>query len=199
LETALAVPVAIDTDVNGAVIAEHLWGAAQDVTSALYITIGTGIGGGMLVNGKPIHGLVHPELGHVRLRRHPKDTFEGLCAFHQDCFEGLASGPAVHARWQTEPKDLPEGHLAWEIEAHYIAEAVATYICVLSPERIIIGGGIMSRYFIFPMIRQKVQEKLNGYVASAQILNTIDSYIVPPGLEGDAGIRGGIALIASAT
>lgn len=197
LEEALHIPVAIDTDVNGAAIAERLWGAAQDVESVLYITIGTGIGGGMLVNGKPIHGLVHPEMGHFRPRRHPQDTFEGLCSFHKDCFEGLASGPAVHARWQTDPKDLPPDHLAWEIEAHYIAEALATYICVLSPERIVIGGGIANQDFIFPMIRKKVQEKLNGYVVSEQISSAIDSYIVAPGLQGDAGVLGGIALIAS--
>jgi fructokinase len=197
IETALDIPVAIDTDVNGAAIAEHLWGAAQDVNNILYITIGTGIGGGMLVNGKPIHGLIHPEMGHFRPLRHPKDTFEGLCSFHKGCFEGLASGPAVKARWNGEPRNLPADHIAWEIESHYIAEALATFICILSPQRIIIGGGIMNRDFIFPMLRKKTLEKLNGYVVSNHLLKEIDSYIIPQGLEGDAGLLGGIALAKS--
>jgi fructokinase len=195
LESGLDLPVAVDTDVNGAAIAEHLWGAAQHVSNVLYITIGTGIGGGLLVHGKPLHGLVHPEMGHFRPRRHPQDTFEGLCSFHKDCFEGLASGPAVKARWKAEPRDLPADHLAWDIESHYIAEAIATYVCILSPEIIILGGGIMNRDFIFPLVRKKVQERLNGYVISDMILKNIDSYIVPQGLEGDAGVLGGIALI----
>ena len=197
LMSALKIPVAIDTDVNGAAISEHLWGAGKGIENLLYLTIGTGVGGGALINGKLAHGLVHPEMGHFRPRRHPKDTFEGLCGFHHDCFEGLASGPSIKARWNAEPRDIPQESLAWEIESHYIAEALATYICVLSPELIILGGGVMNRDFIFSMVREKTLEYLAGYVGSSRLLKETSSYIVPQGLEGDAGVLGGIALIAS--
>lgn len=190
----LSLPVAIDTDVNGAVLAEHVWGAGRDVFNLLYLTIGTGIGGGAMVNGELVHGLVHPEMGHYRPRRHPQDQYEGCCAFHHDCLEGLASGPAIAKRWNCDPRQLPPQHLAWELESHYLAEAVCTFIFTLSPQRVILGGGVMDQDFLFPMIRRKVFAYLSGYVHSPAILESIDSYIVPQGLGGDAGILGAIAL-----
>ena len=191
---ALSCPVVLDTDVNGAAIGEHKWGAAQKLMNFIYLTVGTGIGGGAMVNGRLVHGLVHPEMGHIKLVRHPEDNFKGACSFHGDCFEGLASGPAFKARWGEEGTKLPFDHVAWRIEADYIAQALVNYICVLSPERIIIGGGVMNHRELFPMVRERVLKLLNGYVGSPAILENIESYIVPPGLGDTAGVLGGIAL-----
>jgi fructokinase len=195
---ALGVPVGFDTDVNGAAWGEHRWGAAQGLDTFIYLTVGTGIGGGGLVNGQPMHGLIHPEMGHVRLPRHPDDGFPGVCPYHGDCLEGMATGPALEERWGQRAETLPADHPAWEIEAHYLAFGLVNFICTLSPQRILIGGGVMDQSHLFPMIRHKVQTLLNGYVQSPEILERIDEYILPPALGGQAGVLGAIALAQEA-
>jgi len=196
IRRALDVPVAFDTDVNAAALGEHRWGAAQGLASFIYLTIGTGIGGGGLVSGKMLHGLIHPEMGHIRLPHDlARDPFPGLCPFHGDCFEGLASGPAIEKRWGQRGETLPADHPAWALEAHYIALALANYVCVLSPQRIILGGGVMEQAQLFPLVRRAVQQLLGGYIQSPEILQHIDEYIVPPGLGERAGVLGAIALV----
>jgi fructokinase len=162
----------------------------------LYLTIGTGIGGGCLVNGKPIHGLVHPEMGHIFLPRDPKqDPYTGFCPYHgAACFEGLAAGPAMKGRWGQPAETLPEGHPGWELEAHYIALALTDFICTLSPRRIVLGGGVFEHKGLIEQVRSMVLELLNGYVKSPAILEHIDEYIVLPGLGNRAGSLGAIAL-----
>ncbi|RMF00745.1 MAG: ROK family protein [Chloroflexi bacterium] len=192
---ALGVPVGFDTDVNGAALGEHRWGAAQGLDNFIYLTIGTGIGGGGLVNGHLMHGLIHPEMGHILLPPHPDDPHpEGFCPYHGHCLEGMANGPALEKRWGHRAETLAPDHPAWELEAHYLAVGLAGLICTLSPERIILGGGVMEQAHLFPLVRQKVQQQLNGYVQSPAILDKIDQYIVPPGLGNRAGILGAIAL-----
>lgn len=193
------VPVAIDTDVNAAAVGEGRWGAAAGMDNFLYLTIGTGIGGGGVFNGHPLHGLVHPEMGHIRIPHDwQQDPYGGFCPYHGDCFEGLAAGPALQGRWGQPGDTLPPDHPAWALEAHYIALAMQSFICTLSPARIILGGGVMQQQHLFPMIRAEVIKLLNGYVQSPAILQNIDSYIVPPGLGGRAGVFGAIALAMDA-
>jgi fructokinase len=193
------VPIGFDTDVNGAALGEWRWGAAQGLDTFIYLTIGTGIGGGGLVNGKLMHGLLHPEMGHIPLPRDSAvDPFQGGCPFHGDCFEGLASGPAMEKRWGQKAETLPPDHPAWDLEAHYIALALQSLICTLSPQRIIIGGGVAQQPQILPLVRQKTQAALNGYVQSPAILEDIDTFIVPPALGGRAGVLGAIALAQQA-
>jgi len=195
LRTAFNLPVSFDTDVNGAALGEWRWGAAQGIDTFIYLTIGTGIGGGGLFNGRLMHGLLHPEMGHIPLPHNKEvDPFEGWCPFHGDCFEGLAAGPAMEKRWGQKAETLPADHPAWDLEAHYIALALQSYICTLSPQRIILGGGVAQQPQLIPLIRQKTQAFLNGYVQSAEILENIDGYIVPPALGGRAGVLGAIAL-----
>lgn len=195
LRRELNVPVGFDTDVNGAALGEYRWGAGQGLDTLIYLTIGTGIGGGALAGGKLVHGLVHPEMGHIRLVRDPqRDPFPGGCPFHGDCFEGLASGPALEKRWGTRAENLPADHPAWELEADYISAALATYVCTLSPQRIIIGGGVTSQPQMFPLIRAGLVKQLNGYVQSTALLERTDEYVVPPGLGNQAGVLGAIAL-----
>jgi fructokinase len=196
---ALGVPVGFDTDVNGAALGEQRWGAAQGLDTFIYLTIGTGIGGGGMLGGKLMHGLVHPEMGHILLPRDREaDPFPGVCPFHGDCFEGLASGPALQARWK-EPADTLSGdHPAWPLEARYLSLALVNFICTLSPQRIIMGGGVMQQPQLFPLVRAEVQQLLNGYVQSPDITNNIDRYIVPPGLGARAGVLGAIALAKQA-
>lgn len=194
VRSALGVPVGFDTDVNGAALAENRWGAAQGLDSCIYLTIGTGIGGGGLVNGRLMHGLVHPEMGHIRIPHDWKaDPYAGHCPFHGDCWEGLASGPAIAARWGVAPEQLPADHPAWDLEVEYIALAVANLTCALSPKRIIIGGGVMQPRLFSPL-RKRVQALLNGYIQNPALLDAIDKYIVPPALGSTAGVLGAIAL-----
>ena len=195
LQEALGIPIAIDTDVNAAALSEATWGAGKGLSNVVYFTIGTGIGGGCVVNGAPLHGLVHPEMGHMRLP-HDRllDPFAGICPFHQDCFEGLASGPAIRARWGVPAETLPHNHPAWEIEADYIALALHNIICTLSPQKIILGGGVMQQNHLFPLIHYRVQALLNQYVHSSTISANIQDYIVPPQLGSRAGVLGGLAL-----
>jgi fructokinase len=192
---ALGIPVAFDTDVNAAALAEQRWGAAQGLDDFIYLTVGTGIGGGAMVNGRLLHGLIHPEMGHILLPRDPaRDPFPGHCPYHGDCLEGLASGPALAARWGAPAETLPAGHPAWELEAHYLGVALAGLICTLSPQRLILGGGVMKQPHLFDLIRSEVQRLLNRYIQAPQILAEIDYYIVPPALGGRAGVLGAIAL-----
>jgi len=195
LRDAFHIPVAIDTDVNAAAVGEAAWGAAVGFDYFLYLTIGTGIGGGGIVNGRPLHGLIHPEMGHIRLPHDwQRDPYAGFCPFHGDCFEGLAAGPALFGRWGQPGDMLAPDHPAWELEAHYIALALQSLICTLSPKKIILGGGVMQQAHLFPMIRTQTLQLLNGYVQSPAILDDIENYIVPPGLGSRAGVMGAIAL-----
>jgi len=191
----LGVPVGFDTDVNAAALGEGTWGAAHGLDTYLYLTIGTGIGGGGVVSGQLIHGALHSEMGHMSLPHDWKsDPFPGSCPFHGDCLEGLATGPAMQKRWGARGETLPPDHPAWALEANYLALALVNLICVLSPQRIILGGGVMSQVQLFPMIRARVQELLNGYLQFPEVLENIDQYIVPPALGGRAGVLGSIAL-----
>jgi fructokinase len=188
-----------DVDVNGSALGEGLFGAAKGLDTFMYLTVGTGIGGGVMMNGKLLHGLLHPEMGHIPLPHdRERDPFEGGCPFHKDCFEGLASGPALEKRWGQKAETLAHDHPAWELEAHYIALALANYIYTISPQRIIIGGGVGGNQRLLPMIRKNVQEQLNGYIQSAAIIKNINEYIVPPALGGQAGIVGALALAEQA-
>lgn len=191
---ALGVPVGFDTDVNGAVLGEVTWGAAKGMDSAIYITIGTGVGVGVYVNGGLLHGLVHPEGGHILLIRHPKDTYEGKCPFHKNCVEGLAAGPSIEARWGKKAAELADRDEVWEMEAYYIAQAITDYIFSYSPQKIILWGGVMHQEKLFGMVRKEVLNLLNGYVAHETITEHIDQYIVPPALGEDPGIMGAIKL-----
>ncbi len=196
---AFGVPVGFDTDVNGAALAEARWGAAQGCDPVLYLTIGTGIGGGFLVNGGLVHGLIHPEAGHLPLPHDwERDPFPGVCPFHGDCFEGLAAGPALEKRWGQKAETLPPEHPAWELEAHYIALALCSYIYTLSPQRIILGGGVSQQPQVMKMAREKVPALLNGYIQSPEILERIETYIVNPGLGSQSGVLGAFALAEQA-
>ena len=198
VQEALNVPVGFDTDVNGAALGEHRWGAAQDVDNFIYLTIGTGLGGGAMINGRLVHGLIHPEMGHILIPHHPEDSYAGHCPFHGDCLEGMCAGPALEGRWGQRAENLPLNHRAWDLEAHYLALGLVNFICTLSPQRIIMGGGVMDQKHLFPMIRERVQEYLSGYVQSPDILENINNYIVPPGLGNRAGVLGAIALAQQA-
>ncbi len=199
LRKELKVPIGFDTDVNGAALAEYRWGAAQGLDTFIYLTIGTGIGGGGLVNGRLMHGLVHPEMGHLRIPHDLSlDPFAGVCPFHGDCWEGLASGPAMEKRWGVPARQLPEDHVAWDLEAQYLALAVQNLIVTLSPQRIIMGGGVMEQRHLFDKVRRRVQSLLNDYVKHPQIIHAMDEYIVPPALGNRAGVLGGFALAEAA-
>ncbi len=195
----LGVPVGFDTDVNGAALGEHRWGAAQGLDTFIYLTVGTGIGGGGMVNGRLLHGLMHPEMGHVRIPHDPeRDAFEGCCPYHGDCLEGLAAGPAVRQRWGRPGPALPANHEAWALEAHYLALGLVNYICTLSPQRVIIGGGMMEQPRLLPLVRREVQRLLNGYLQVPQLREGIEEYIVLPALGNQAGVLGAIALAQDA-
>jgi fructokinase len=199
IREALQVPVGFDTDVNAAALGEAYWGVAQGLEDFIYLTIGTGIGGGGLANGKLIHGLLHPEVGHL-LIPHDRvaDPFEGTCPYHGDCLEGLASGPALKARWGMPAETLPSDHPAWDLEAHYLSLGLANLILTLSPRRIVMGGGVMQQPQLFPQLRARLLKALNGYVQSQILLDRIDEYIVPPGLGTQSGVLGALALARQA-
>jgi|GEM_PF-480085 len=187
-------PIGFDTDVNGAVLAESRWGAGQGFGNLVYLTIGTGIGGGALVDGQLLHGYAHPEMGHMLLAQHPSDYhFAGNCPFHGTCLEGLASGPAIEARWNQKAANLAPDHPAWQLEAHYLALGLMNICLILAPERIILGGGVMNQSFLFPMIRSELTHLLGNYLSLPQIAE-MESYVVPSGLAGIAGLYGGLAL-----
>lgn len=192
------IPIGFDTDVNAAAVGEATWGAAKGLDNSLYMTIGTGIGVGAIVDGKLVHGLSHPEMGHILIRRHPEDSYAGHCPFHQDCLEGLACGPAIEARWSKKAYELNELHPAWQMESYYIAQALVNYILVLSPEKMILGGGVMNQLHLFPMLRDQVASLLNGYLQHPALSETAESFIVQPALGEKAGLTGALALAMSA-
>jgi fructokinase len=195
LRNALGVEVAFDTDVNAAALGEFTWGATMGLDPSLYLTVGTGIGGGLIVGGRPLHGLHHPEMGHIRIPHdRARDPFPGSCPFHADCLEGLASGPAIQQRFGTRGEALTDDDPFWQLEAEYIAAAISNYILIASPSRIVLGGGIMQREFLLDMVRQAVVRLLAGYVAHSALAGGIDDYIVPPGLGQRSGMLGAIAL-----
>ena len=192
-EKALHVPCMLDTDVNAAALGEASYGCMQDVKNGIYITIGTGIGVGILAEGKLLHGMLHPEGGHILLERHPADTYKGCCPYHANCFEGLASGPAIEGRYGKKAIELANIPEVWELEADYIAKALVNYILILSPERIVLGGGVMHQEQLFPLIRKKTAEYLNGYIKTKELEN-LDTYIVPPSLNDNQGVLGCLKL-----
>jgi fructokinase len=195
MRRALGIPVVVDTDVNGAALAEHRWGSGRGVGTLVYVTVGTGIGGGALVDGRPVHGLVHPEMGHLRVSHdRARDPFDGTCPHHGDCWEGLASAPALAARWGRTPETLPDDHPAWDLEAHYLALGLASVVFVLSPERIILGGGVMTRARLFPAIRGELARLIGGYLSTPALDERIETYVVPPELGDRAGVLGAFAL-----
>ena len=195
LKAAFNVPVAIDTDVNGAAFGEHLWGAAQGLDTFIYLTIGTGIGGGCMANGKLLHGLTHPEMGHIRIPHDwEQDPYPGCCLAHGDCFEGLASGPAIKGRWGQPAEEIPLDHPGWDLEAYYLALGLVNYIFTLSPQRIIIGGGVLHHPPLIEMIRDNIPNLLGGFVQHPALKEDIDSFIVLPGLGDKAGVLGAVGL-----
>ena len=196
-ERALNIPVGFDTDVNAAALGEATFGCMQDVDTGIYITIGTGVGVGTMVNRQLLHGMLHPEGGHILLEKNPKDTYKGKCPFHSNCMEGLAAGPAIEGRYGKKAFDLKDVPEVWELEAEYIAKALVNYILILSPQRIVLGGGVMHQEQLFPLVRQKTVELLNGYVLTKEIDN-IESYIVPPSLNDNQGVMGCIQLAVDA-
>ena len=193
VQEALNIPVSIDTDVNAAMLGEGKWGAAQGLDTFIYLTVGTGIGGGSVINGRPMRGLVHPEMGHIMLQHdREKDPFEGTCPYHRDCWEGLASGEAMEKRWGSKAEDLPDDHPAWALEAEYLAAGIANLVVTISPQRVIMGGGIMKKNGLLEDVRSRVVRILNGYVAAPEITEKIEEYIVLPGLGDGAGVLGAI-------
>ncbi|MHC1786845.1 MAG: ROK family protein [Christensenellales bacterium] len=198
LKEALRVPCAIDTDVNGAVLAEVRLGAAQGLRNVLYFTVGTGIGGGLMAEGKLVHGLIHPEWGHIILSRHPEDPLtRGVCPYHEHCAEGFAAGPAMQARWGLPAQDLPRDHRGWEMEAYYLAQICVNALMTVSPQRILLGGGVMHNLDLYPLVRRHVTALLGGYLSSPALLD-MDSFIVPPALYPDSGLVGGALLALEA-
>ena len=196
---ALDIPAALDTDVNAAALAEAKLGAAKGLSGCLYLTVGTGIGGGLIVNGGPVHGLTHPEFGHLLLAPEADDPApEGFCPSHAHCAEGLASGPAIEKRWGISARELPPGHPAWDLEARYLAQVCADAMLALSPEKIILGGGVMHREGLLPLIRKHTLRLLNGYISAPAVENGLADYIVSPGLGDRSGILGAWLLGLSA-
>jgi fructokinase len=202
------IPIGFDTDVNGAALGEHTWGAARGLDDFVYVTIGTGVGAGGMARGRLLHGLVHPEMGHIRLPRFPGDSFKGVCPFHGDCWEGLCSGPALEARAGISARLLPRDHDAWSYQARYVASAVATLVCVLSPRRVIIGGSVpktgASEFdadnAFFRTVRSELRASLNGYVQHDAVTTDagLRAFVVPPELGDDAGVCGAFALAKAA-
>lgn len=191
---ALGVPIGFDTDVNGAILGEVTWGAAKGADVAIYITIGTGVGVGVYVNGGLLHGLVHPEAGHMLLAKHPKDAYAGKCPYHRCCLEGLAAGPAIEERWGAKGAELSGNSEVWTLEAYYIAQAVTNYILSYSPQKIILWGGVMHQEELFSMVREKVKELLGDYISHEMIFDKMEEYIVKPALGEDPGILGAVKL-----
>ena len=196
---ALGVPVGIDTDVNAAAIAEHRLGAAKGLDSCVYVTIGTGVGAGVVANGRPVHGLTHPEMGHILMRTAEGDpTPEGFCPYHKYCLEGLAAGPAIAKRWGVPAQQLPQDHKAWSIEADYLAQLCHNAIMSLSPQKIILGGGVMGQSFLIGMVRERTMKLLGGYLCSPVTENGLEDYIVTPGLGINSGVMGSWLLAVEA-
>ena len=199
LRERLGVPVAFDTDVNAAALGEHRWGAGQGLPSLCYLTVGTGVGAGLVVDGRPVHGLVHPEVGHLRVPHDTsRDPFAGVCPVHGDCWEGLASGVALAERWGAEPAELPDDHEAWPLEADYLALGLLAIVSVASPHRVVAGGGVLEHRGLLDAVRARLRELVAGYLATPLLAERVDEYLVPPGLGDDAGVLGALALAARA-
>ena len=189
LKRQMGIPIAINTDVGAAALGETTFGTFRTHQTLLYLTIGTGIGGGYVINGRIHNGMLHPEIGHIQMNRHPEDRHISICRYHDHCFEGLASGPAIESRTGLPGAQIPDDHPVFPLIAGYVAQAVSTCILVLSPTKIVLGGGVMKRRFLFPLIRQKTVAYLNGYLET-EILQHMDTYIVPPSLGSYSGIMG---------
>ena len=189
----LGVPVGFDTDVNGSVLGEYTWGIAQGLHSCIYITIGTGVGVGVIVDGRLLHGMMHPEGGHILLHKLPQDTYEGFCPFHKNCMEGLAAGPAIEGRWGQKAFYLMDRAEVWELEAEYIAQALVNYTMLLSPQRIILGGGVMHQTQLLALVREKFKTLINGYIKTKEI-EDLENYIVLQSLDDKQGIMGALKL-----
>jgi fructokinase len=194
LGSALGLKAAFDTDVNAAAAGEQRWGAGRGLSDFIYMTIGTGIGGGVVSGGALVHGAAHPELGHVRIAKEASDSYAGHCPFHGPCFEGLACGPALAARWGKSGEELGEGHPAWELEATYLARAFAAYTCVLAPERILMGGGIGLRPGLAERVAVLLGKELAGYFGYLDSPEALASFVRRPELGGEAGLFGAAAL-----
>jgi fructokinase len=195
LRAALGLPIGFDTDVNAAALGEHRWGAAAGLETFCYITVGTGIGGGGMTNGQLMHGLLHPELGHMRIPHdRARDPFDGVCPYHGDCLEGLASGEAIRRRWGRPGEELGDQEEAWRLEAEYLALGVVNVICALSPERVLLGGGVMRNPSLLPLVRSHVRQLMAGYTDTAQLDAEIDDYLVAPALGHRAGVLGALEL-----
>ncbi|MEO6714116.1 MAG: ROK family protein [Mycobacteriales bacterium] len=192
---ALGVPIGFDTDVNAAALGEHRWGAAQDVDTFCYITVGTGIGGGVMVAGATLGGAMHPEIGHQGVLRDPAfDDFTGSCPYHRDCWEGLASAPSLTARWGCAPHELADDHVGWEIEAQHLAQGLANLVYILSPQRIVLGGGVMRRTGLHERVRARLVDIVNGYVPIPTGGPELDAFVCPPALGARSGSVGALAL-----
>lgn len=195
LRAALGVPIGWDTDVHGAALGERRWGAGASADPLVYITVGTGIGGGALVDGRPVHGLLHPEMGHLLVPTFDGDTFPGICPYHGRCLEGVACGPALKARTGRPAQDLAPDDPVWELTAQYLAFGLLSIAEVLSPQRIIVGGGVAGQTHLFDPMRRHLVRLNNGYIAKPELLGAaVDSYVVPPGLGREAGVMGGLEL-----
>jgi fructokinase len=194
IAAALGVPVAFETDVGAAAVGEWLWGAGQDVKSSCYLTVGTGIGGAVVVDGRVLHGRSHAEMGHQRIPHDlVADPFPGTCPFHGDCLEGLACGPAVAARWGRPGQDLADDHPAWTLEAGYVGDGIANIVFLLAPDRVIVGGSVGGRPGLLDAVRSRVDDRLGGYV----VVPRLEEYVVAPGLGDRAGVLGALALAIS--
>jgi len=194
----LSLPVGIDTDVNAAALGEAVWGCTREVSNSIYITVGTGIGLGVIINGRPYHGMIHPEGGHIFMDRRPDDPMvRGVCPYHPNCLEGLASGPAIERRWGRKAEELTDCTAVWEMEAYYMAQAICSYIMMISPERIILGGGVMHQQQMLPLIRREVHRQLRGYI-QGKGLDDLDRYIVPVSLGDNQGVMGAVKLAMDA-
>lgn len=194
LRSALGVPVGWDTDVNGAALGEYCWGAGRDLENLVYLTVGTGIGGGVLVHGRPVHGLLHPEMGHLLVPLLDGDAFPGVCPYHGQCLEGLASGPALQERLGMPSEYVDSGDPVWELEAYYLAAGLHEIIHVLSPDRIVVGGGVAGTPGLLERVRRHVVRLNREYLAHPVFREGIASYIVPPGLGERSGVLGALEL-----
>lgn len=192
IRDSLQVPVAFDTDVNAAALGEYRWGSGRGVPSLCYLTVGTGVGAGLLIHGEPVRGLVHPEVGHIRVPL--LDDFAGTCPAHGNCWEGMAGGPAIASRWGASPADLPDDHPAWPLEAEYLALGLLSIVLVASPARIVVGGGVMERASLLPMVRERLRALNGGYLETPALADEVGAYLVAPGLGDRAGVLGAIAL-----
>jgi len=199
---ALGVPIAFQTDVNAAAMGEMAYGKHGDITSCVYVTVGTGIGGGVVVDGKAVTGILHPEAGHFKVPRHVNDNFEGTCPFHKDCVEGLSNTIAIGKRVgmdKTELASIPDSSPVWDFVAYYLAHLCVTMACVVSPHVIVLGGGVLQRSLLFPKIRKYFVAELNGYLRVPKMTEGVDKYIVPsifnaPGAQTTAGAVGALHL-----